>query len=194
MRSKDGETTFEQILSEALALALAGGGRAILLQIAHPAVGRGVVEHSDFARRAMDRFHGTMMFVYTAAFGTPEEYAEVRRRVNQAHEPVHAPASEGQPAYSAFDVSLQLWVAATLHHTMIDLHERVFDPLAPAEREQVYQRFRSRDRMLQAHPGAWPQDSAAFDAYWAESLGRLQVSDDARAVAHQLLSLSDVPA
>ncbi|AGW40751.1 hypothetical protein O159_05560 [Leifsonia xyli subsp. cynodontis DSM 46306] len=192
MRSKVGETTLEQIASEALALA--GGGRALLLQIAHPAVGRGVVEHSDFATRAMDRFHGTMMFVYAAAFGTPEEYAEARRRVNQAHAPVHAPASEGQPAYSAYDVSLQLWVAATLHHTMIDLHECVFGPLCPAEREQVYQQIRSRDRMLQAHPDVWPRDSAAFDAYWAESLGSLRVSDGARAVARQLLSPSDVPA
>ena len=31
------------------AVLVAGGGRAILLQIAHPAVGRGVVDHSDFA-------------------------------------------------------------------------------------------------------------------------------------------------
>ncbi|WP_327063412.1 MULTISPECIES: oxygenase MpaB family protein [unclassified Leifsonia] len=30
---------------------IAGGARAILLQLAYPPVGRGVVEHSDFAGR-----------------------------------------------------------------------------------------------------------------------------------------------
>jgi uncharacterized protein (DUF2236 family) len=42
------------------AILLAGGGRAILMQIAHPAVGRGVAEHSDFASRPLDRLHATM--------------------------------------------------------------------------------------------------------------------------------------
>jgi uncharacterized protein (DUF2236 family) len=39
---------------------LAGGARAILLQIAHPAVGRGVAEHSDFAGRPLDRLRATL--------------------------------------------------------------------------------------------------------------------------------------
>ena len=34
------------------------------------------------------------------------------------------------PAYDAFDPALQLWVAATLYQTMIDLHERVFGPVS----------------------------------------------------------------
>ena len=36
------------------------GGRAILLQLANPAVGHGVAGHSDFASRPLDRLTGTL--------------------------------------------------------------------------------------------------------------------------------------
>jgi uncharacterized protein (DUF2236 family) len=48
---------------------LAGGARAILLQVAHPAVGRGVAEHSDFATRPLDRLRTTLTYVYCVTFG-----------------------------------------------------------------------------------------------------------------------------
>src|SRR3954453_12547766 len=88
-----------EIASEALYLA--GGARALLLQIAHPAVGRGVVEHSDFANRMMERLHATMTFVYASVYATPEEFAIVRRAVNRAHGPVRAEAGPSGPAYNA---------------------------------------------------------------------------------------------
>ena len=43
---------------------LAGAGRAILLQIANPAVGHGVAEHSNFVARPFDRFRATLTYVY----------------------------------------------------------------------------------------------------------------------------------
>jgi uncharacterized protein (DUF2236 family) len=133
------DATLRQIAGEALSLA--GGGRALLLQLAHPAVGRGVVEHSDFATRMMDRFHATMTFVYASVFASPDEFAAVRRQVNRAHAPVRGTAREGQPAYSAFDPHLQLWVASTLYATMMQLNERVFGPLSESSREAVYREF-----------------------------------------------------
>ena len=107
------QSDLRQIAGEALSLA--GAGRALLLQIAHPAVGRGVAEHSDFATRIVDRFHATMTFVYAAVFASPDEFDAVRRQVNRAHGPVHAARSGDLPAYSAFDPDLQLWVSATLY-------------------------------------------------------------------------------
>src|SRR3954469_8733935 len=84
--------TAEHIAGEALYLA--GGARALLLQIAHPAVGRGVVEHSDFASRLMDRFDGTMLYLTASMFGTPEELRAMRRIVNRAHAPVRGDAAD----------------------------------------------------------------------------------------------------
>lgn len=82
---------------------LAGGARAILLQLANPAVGRGVAEHSDFADRPLDRLTGTLTYLYVVMYGTPDEVRAVARRVGHAHTPVPG----------ARDTDLQLWVAAT---------------------------------------------------------------------------------
>ncbi len=175
------------------ALALAGGGRALLLQIAHPAVGRGVVEHSDFASRMMNRLHATLTFVYASVFGTEEELAAVRRSVNRAHAPVRAEASGDLPAYNAFDQDLQLWVAATLYQTMMELYERVFGRLLPEDAERVYRDFTVLGSSLQVRAEAWPPTRADFDAYWAGMLGCLEPTDATRRVARQILYPQNVP-
>lgn len=183
--------SFEQIAGEAVVVA--GGGRALLLQIAHPAVGRGVVEHSDFASRMLDRFHATMSFVYVSAFGTPEEYSALLRHINRAHAPVRAASEGAKPAYNAFDPALQLWVAATLYQTMVTIYDRVFPPLSSADRERVYQRMVALDRMLQLSEEHWPPTAAAFDAYWEDTVRSLKVTDDTRRIAGYILDPHGIP-
>ncbi|QNE37139.1 oxygenase MpaB family protein [Leifsonia shinshuensis] len=185
------ELTYRQLAGEALCLA--GGGRALLLQIAHPAVGRGVVEHSDFANRMLDRFHATMTFLYAATFATPAEFEAVRRRVNQAHAPVRGAATATQPAYSAFDRELQLWVAATLYATMADLGERVFGAPSPGARQELYREATRSGFGLQVRPDEWPATEADFREYWDDMVGRLRVTDATRVVAGQILHPRGVP-
>jgi len=175
------------------AIYLAGGGRALLLQIAHPAVGRGVVEHSDFANRMMDRLHATMTFVYASVYASPEEFAVVRRSVNRAHAPVRAAASADAPAYNAFDPQLQLWVASTLYATMIDLYERFFGRIPDADGERIYREFTVLGSALQVPPEAWPATREAFDAYWAETVAGLRPTADTKRVARQILYPSTIP-
>jgi len=173
------------------ALTLAGGGRALLLQIAHPAVGRGVVEHSDFATRLMDRFDGTMLYLTASMFGTPDELRAIRRIVNRAHAPVRG----GSPAttYNAYDPDLQLWVAATLYQTMMELHRRVFGPLTDREADAVYRDMTSALSNLQLSPDRWPVTRAAFDAYWNDLVATLSVDPDVLAVSRQILYPKAVP-
>src|SRR6266508_5561707 len=105
---------------------LAGGARAILLQIAHPAVGQGVAEHSDFAARPLERLRATLTYVYCVIFGSPEEIEAVAAMVTAAHRNVTG------TGYRASDPELQLWVAATLYDTAILVYEELFGPLDPA--------------------------------------------------------------
>lgn len=166
---------------------LAGGGRAILLQIAHPGVGRGVAEHSDFASRPLDRLHATMTYVYAIVYGTDAERTEVRRRVNRAHGPVSGQADADGPAYSAFDPELQLWVAATLYDTAVLLYERVFGVIDDESAERIYRQYAVLGTELQVPDGAWPADRTAFRAYWTAMLPTLRASDATRRVAQDLL-------
>src|SRR6476646_10348375 len=87
---------------------LAGAGRAILLQLANPAIGRGVAAHSTFTQRPVNRLKGTLTYVYATVYGTEEQAREVRRRVNQAHIPVRRAADESSGGYNAYDPALQL--------------------------------------------------------------------------------------
>ncbi|WP_348788638.1 oxygenase MpaB family protein [Leifsonia sp. NPDC080035] len=174
-------------------LVVAGGGCALLLQIAHPAIGRGVAEHSDFANRVMDRFHATMVFLTAGLFATPEEFATVRRRVNRAHVPVRGTADGAGPAYNAFDPSLQLWVSATIYHTMMDLYARVHGPLEPQAAEEAYNEFRELGVNLQVPPERWPATLDDFDVYWQDMIAGLRVNDATLAVSRQILYPRGVP-
>ena len=175
------------------ALHLAGGGRALLLQIAHPAIGRGVVEHSDFANRIEQRLHATMTFMYASVYATPEEVQFVRRSVNRAHAPVRSDAREGTPGYNAFDPELQLWVAATLYQTTLMLFERVFGAVPAVDGERLYREFCAQLSVLQLRPESWPPTREDFDRYWSESLHRLSSTEETRAVARQILYPDAVP-
>ena len=190
---------------------IAGGGRAILLQIADPRIGVAVAAHSNFSERPLDRLNGTLSFVYAQVFGTEAERRETARRVNRAHGPVHssptenlgsrgeAPGPGGQThpasteggshsvAYNAFDADAQLWVAATLYDTAIQMFERIFGALSSADAERVYQGYAVLGTALQVPEGAWPADRAAFAVYWAQRMSELTVTPEARRVAADLL-------
>jgi uncharacterized protein (DUF2236 family) len=166
---------------------LAGGARAILLQVAHPAVGRGVAEHSDFAYRPLDRLRATLTYVYCVTFGTPEEIEQVAAMVTAAHRNV---AGTG---YRASDPELQLWVAATLYDTALLVYEELFGPLEESLAERVYEQYAVLGTALQVPPGLWPADREAFGAYWRNMIDTLEVSDDARRVAQELLCGAHAP-
>lgn len=175
------------------AVLIAAGGRAILLQIADPAIGHGVAQHSDFSSRPLDRLRGTLTYVYAVVFGTPEEAARARRRVNHAHGPVSASATAASPAYSAFTPELQLWVAATLYDSAITMRELVYGPIDDDTADLLYREYAVLGTALQMPAELWPPDRAAFARYWDRRLDELQTDAATRAVARQLLHPGTVP-
>jgi uncharacterized protein (DUF2236 family) len=173
------------------AVLVAGGGRAILLQIAHPAVGAGVARHSDFSARPLDRLHGTLAFCYAQVYGTESDRRAVTRRVNAAHGPVSG--TDGSGSYSAFDPALQLWVAATLYDTAAQVHELVFGPLAATAADELYRGYAILGTALQMPHALWPEDRRAFRSWFDAELDRLEVSPAALAVSRELLTIPAAP-
>ncbi|HEY8588915.1 MAG TPA: oxygenase MpaB family protein, partial [Naasia sp.] len=138
---------------------LAGGARALLLQLAHPAIARGVAEHSGFAADPTRRLLGTLTYLYALAFGTEEEAARAVREVGRAHRGV---ASATEPdAYSARDPGLQLWVTATLYDTTVQVAELTWGPLEPAVADEVYRESARIGTALGMPTGEWPADREA---------------------------------
>jgi uncharacterized protein (DUF2236 family) len=172
---------------------VAGGGRAILMQIAHPAVGRGVADHSDFASRPLDRLKATLTYVYAVVYGSPDEVALVRQRVNRAHAPVHSAHEAAGHPYDAYDPELQLWVAATLYETAVTLYQRVFGRLDEESADRIYQDYASIGTALQVPQEIWPADRRAFGQYWESMLPRLGADEATQRVANDLLRASSSP-
>jgi len=164
------------------AVLLAGGARAILLQLAVPGVARGVARHSDFADRPLDRLHGTLTYLYVTVYGTPEEARTVARNVGRAHAPV-----EG-----ASDAGLQLWVAATLYDTAMQVRELVYGRLPPEDARSLLADYAVVGTALGVPRADWPDTPTAFAEYWRSA--PLEVGDEARGVASALLHATNIPA
>lgn len=160
---------------------LAGGARAILLQLANPAVGRGVAEHSDFARRPLQRLRNTLTYIYVVVYGSPGDLDALTRLVDTTHATVRG------ASYDARDPQLQLWVAATLYDTAITLYEQVYGPLGDDDADAIYRDYERLGSSLQMPEDLWPSDRAAFASYWADAEAKLSTDPATLAAAHDVL-------
>jgi uncharacterized protein (DUF2236 family) len=160
-----------------------GGGAAILLQVADPVVARGVAQHSAFAEDPMRRLRHTLAYVYGATLGDDGQVRRVAGVVDRAH--------AGVPGAS--DPDRQLWVAATLYRTGVDVYELLRGPMPVALADEVYAASAGLGTALQLPRGLWPADRVAFERYWMDAVAALEVGDDARAVARDLLHPRRVP-
>lgn len=170
---------FQKVVGEGILLA--GGGVAILLQVANPGVGAGVDEHSNFAYRPIDRLRTTMSYLYTMAFGTPLEKRTIISMVHRAHAPV-----VGQN-YNANDPELQLWVAATLYAAGVDIYEKIYGRLDPRDADRVYREYSVLAMSLRVPPSMWPPTRADFWTYWDAQISSFTVSPHAQNVAKDLM-------
>ncbi len=174
------------------AVLLAGGLRALLLQLAHPAVGHGVARHSDFAADPLGRLWSTLRFVYVAGAGESGLVARTARAVGAAHRPVVSAVDE-PVAYDARDPALQLWVAATIHDTALRIAEAVWGPLPAPLADELLARNGRIATVLGLPAGEWPADRAAFDAAFAEASTALRWDDDTLAVVDALIAARGTP-
>jgi uncharacterized protein (DUF2236 family) len=178
-------TAIQRVVSEACVLV--GAGRAILLQVAHPKVAQGVAEHSNFAEHPFKRLRGTLDFVYGTTLGTSEESAWVAGGVNRIHTYVKG------PGYSANDPDLQLWVAATLYKSALQIYELTLGPMSSAMREEFCRESAVYGTLLGCPEDLWPSSVAEFDKYWDSALAALVISDDGKRICHDLLYSRAVP-
>lgn len=182
---------FEHFAAESVVLV--GGGAALLLQLAHPAIGTAVARHSRVRHDPLARLFGTLVFLTAEAFGDDDDRTRVRRRVAAAHRPVRGDDPAAGGAYRADDPELQRWVAATLYVAGRAAHARAFGAL-PADRAvAVLAGFGGAATALGMPAAMWPRDDAAFRRMWRAGLASLRVTDEARAIGLGLFDGTGVP-
>src|SRR5436309_693261 len=169
------------------AVLLAGGGRALLLQVAHPLVAAGVVEHSRFEADPWGRPYRTLDLTRKIVFGEAAVSAEASRRLRARHASVHGVAPDGR-RYDANDPDLMLWVWATLVDSALVVYQRYVRSLSLAEVERYY-REQTRFAVACGVPeGWWPGSHGAFVEYFERVVrDECVVGEDARRIADGVL-------
>ena len=169
------------------AVLLLGGGRALILQVAHPKVAAGVSEHSDYRADPWGRLYRTLDTTLRIAFDDPERSRAASDRLRSRHSRVTGVDDSGEP-YRALDPELLLWVHATLIDTSLTIYEHYVQKLTAAERQSYYEEMKALGEAYSIPPGGMPGDLAAFRRYWAEMLADgLRVTDAARDVTAAVL-------
>jgi len=138
---------------------LLGGGRALLMQLAHPKVAAGVADHSDFEHNALGRLNRTLELSLALTFGTRDEIRAAAARINGTHRRVTG------PNYRALDPDLLLWVDATLIDSALLTYRTFVGPLDRAGAERYYQEAKEIGGLLGIPRRSYPPTLADFEAY-----------------------------
>ena len=174
---------------------LLGGGTAVLLQVAHPLVAAGVVEHSDYRSDLWHRLLRTLRALYLIVYGTKQEAEEAAAVVRTVHAHVHGVTRQplgrfpaGTP-YSASRPELMLWVHATLVQASLAAYERFVEQLSPEEEERYYQEMALVARLFGTPDSVIPGSLEDFREYFATELegGDICVTNPGRDVASVIL-------
>lgn len=141
-------------------LLLGAGPRALLLQIAHPAVAAGVNDHSDFRSDPWRRLRGTLRSYLAIVYGSATTARAEIRRLNTLHRGIVG------PGYAARDPVLSLWVHATLIESTLAVSDAWLEPLDRTRRATFYAETRPIGRAFGVPEALLPADLEAFEAYW----------------------------
>lgn len=159
-----------------------------LLQLMHPAIGRGVLDHSNFFENPSDRVFRSLPRILGAVYD--EDPCATGKEVRDFHKTIKGNLDSGE-SYHALDPSTYWWAHATFQY----MAEQVVDrwdrhTLTTDEREQLYtegiewyRRYGVSDRVV-------PPNRAAFQTEWDRVCAEdLEMNDAVRFV----LKILDAP-
>lgn len=171
-----------------VAVAMAGGIAALLLQMLHPAALAGVWDHSDFRRDMSGRLRRTAAFIARTTFGSRQDAIAAIERVRRIHSQVQGVLPDGH-SYRADDPRLLTFVGLTEALSFLKAWKRYRDPLMPV-REQ--DRYLTEMAIITELLGAthFPRTVAEAQRKMACYRPELLVDDRTREVARLLLSAS----
>ena len=169
------------------AVLLLGGGRALLLQVAHPGVAAGVAEFSNYREDPWRRLYRTLDTTLTIAFGDEETSKAASTRLRRVHKRIAGTDDRGEP-YRALDPQLLLWVHATLIDTSLAMYTRYVGRLTADELERYYGEMKVLGEAYSIPRETMPADYEAFRDYWDSILdGGLRVTETTRDVTDAVL-------
>jgi uncharacterized protein (DUF2236 family) len=152
------------------------GGTVLLMQVAHPAVGAGVAQHSNFRAEPWRRLVGTLVSISTIVYASDSRAAAEVARLREMHRSIRGTDAHGD-TYSALQPGPWAWVHATLVWGIVRLNELVGTPLSEAEAEALWRDWLQVGYLLGVRPGDLP-DSWAGACDFIESTSTALLEDN----------------
>jgi uncharacterized protein (DUF2236 family) len=173
---------------------LAAGGRALLMQLAHPKVAAGVAEHSHFKGDPLGRLYRTMSAMWSIGFDETALARAKLERVRNVHRRVQGTVPAAEPVtagttYDAVDIELLLWVHATLIDSALFAYDTFVRPLAAEEKSRYYHDSKKLAYLFEIPETLVPRSFVDFNGYMERMLvgGDIAVGPAARALAEEIL-------
>lgn len=136
----------------------------LLLQVAHPTVGAGVRDYSDFERRPWERLLRTIDYLLVLQYGGTEA-AATGRRLRDVHKTFRGVKPDGE-RYSALEPGAYAWVHATLLDAYVTGHAHFGRPMRPDQIERFYREYVGLGRLIGVRERDLPPDWSSFRAYF----------------------------
>lgn len=170
---------------------LLGGARALLMQLAHPALAAAVDQHSAYREDPWSRLFHTLDVSAEIVFGDRDTADRAAERLRNLHRQVRGTVADGDAAgspYAANDPELLRWVWATLVDSALLTYTRYVGPLKLADVEGYYEEQKRFLAACGAPAEAAPPTYANLNAYIDVTIDDvLEVTSPARAIAEQIL-------
>jgi len=143
---------------------LFGSFRALLLQVAHPAVADGVRQHSNFKTDYLGRAHRTFTSMIHIWFGDTQQATASALRLYSIHSMIRGRVYG--KSYTANEAHLLMWVLATLVDTTVVAYEKAKGPLSTEEKEQFFQESKQTAQLMGIPLDKYPENWAGFSLYF----------------------------
>jgi uncharacterized protein (DUF2236 family) len=145
--------------------------------VAHPTVGAGVRDFSDFEHDPWKRLLGTLDYVSLLVYGG-REAAPASRRLREMHRRIRGLRADGK-RYHALEPDAYAWVHSTLLMAYAAGHARFGTPLDDDELNEFYDEYRGLGRLIGVRYRDLPNDWAGFLRYYDHIVGRELVHTEA---------------
>ena len=173
---------------------LAAGGRALLMQLAHPKVAAGVAAHSEFQHDPLGRLQRTMSTMWSIVFDEAEQARCALDRLRGVHANVKGVVGKGEPVpagtrYDAQEVELLLWVHATLVDSALLAYDRFVQPMSLKEKRRYYEDSKKLAYLFDIPQTVVPGSLADFASYMERMISgdEIAIGPSARQLAQEIL-------
>ena len=125
-------------------IVLLGGGRVLLMQIAHPMVAESVYNHSYVFDKPLLRLHRTLSLTFAIVYAPKHEADAAIAEIERAHRPAIGKLAdavgkhEAGATYNPRNPRQALWVWATLVEGAVSTYEKLVAPVDDETKEEFF--------------------------------------------------------